>query len=70
MFFTSVTPCGIWRLRPRLLYARSHYYAAIVVNVLLRCSWALTISPGFFGVDRLGRQSGEDHPSCAHQHCR
>jgi hypothetical protein len=39
-----------WELRPRLLYPRPFYYVVLLLNLLLRVSWSLTISPGFFGV--------------------
>ena len=45
-------PVRFWELRLTLLYPRPVYFAAIGANVLLRCSWSLTISPGFFGVDQ------------------
>ena len=51
-------PLRFWKLRATLLYPRPTYFVAIALNALLRCSWSITISPGFFGVDNLGRQNG------------
>ena len=51
-------PLRFWQLRATLLYPRPTYFVAIALNALLRCSWSITISPGFFGVDNLGRQNG------------
>ena len=47
-----------WTLRPRLLFPRPVYIVILTANILLRMSWAVSISPGFFGVDNLGRQAG------------
>ena len=44
-----------WELRPTLLYPRNFYFFAMLGNLILRCGWVITISPGFFGVDHLGR---------------
>jgi len=47
-----------WELRPKKLYPDPVYYFVLVANLLLRVSWITTISPGFFGIDHLGKQSG------------
>ena len=47
-----------WELRPKKLYPDPVYFFILGANLLLRLSWTVTISPGFFGVDHLGKQSG------------
>jgi hypothetical protein len=47
-----------WELRPKKLYPDPVYFFVLGANLLLRLSWTITISPGFFGVDHLGKQSG------------
>ena len=36
---------GRFLLRDKITYPKKFYYILIVVNLLLRCSWVLTISP-------------------------
>ncbi|ELR18380.1 SPX domain containing protein [Acanthamoeba castellanii str. Neff] len=37
-----------WLLRNKLIFPRWWYYVAIALNLLGRCSWALTVSASFF----------------------
>ncbi len=41
----------LWMLRPNLIHSPIAYYVVIVLNLLLRVSWIVTVSPVSFGIN-------------------